>query len=392
MHPVAHRPTPDGDQDLDDDAFDLLDQQQQQQQPVIIDLACLSGLSGLKLLQIDLRDLSIESEAPMMEPPPLHLTFSAAAVRQLAASCRHLVTLDLNGFTQDVLPDEAVVGISRFYSLENLSLLNPRNDQFANHGAEQQAAAGGVGSTQRQMLRSVGWWQLPIGLHSLCLSHIDLTRGSVELSNLMDDRNKHADSDSIDNSVQADIIQLESVGQQQSQQTVASEPPPDFAAIASLITSDASNRTYTLHSLCGRSDCCLAAPVESSLGNHAAAQQVSAASNASPSKLRSYLNLPSPRLSPTKRVQDMLGSSKRRRDNGDQKDNADECLAAAQQQPGAVQPVGNKQTSSGTSSGSSSLLDDGQLAALLTAAATDKFITLDDVCPCAIRCGNIMCI
>jgi hypothetical protein len=151
-------------------------QQQQQQQDAIIDITALAGLTALQLLQVDLRPLPQQQDLdlnPMPYPMPLQLRFSAAAVQQLAAVWSRLVTLDLSGFGSQLLPADAVAGFSAFRSLKHLSIMSAEG--VLTHGVQDQQQQQQGAGAQAGSSRKVGWWQLPQGLSSLCISHFDLT-------------------------------------------------------------------------------------------------------------------------------------------------------------------------------------------------------------------------
>jgi hypothetical protein len=154
-------------------------QQQRHAQDTVIDITALVGLTALQLLQIDLRPLPQQPDLdlnPMPYPMPLQLRFSAAAVQQLAAVWTKLVTLDLSGFGPQLLPAEAVVGFSAFRALKHLNIMSAEGVLTLGVQDQQQQQQQQQGSAaQAGFTRKVGWWQLPKGLSSLCLSHFDLT-------------------------------------------------------------------------------------------------------------------------------------------------------------------------------------------------------------------------
>jgi hypothetical protein len=154
-------------------------QQQQQGQDTAIDITALAGLTALRLLQIDLKPQPQQPDQDLNPIPysiPLPLRFSAAGVQQLAAVWTNLVTMDLSGFGPQLLPAEAVVGFSAFKTLKHLTIVSAEGVLGA--GVQQQQQHGVVQTPAR---RKVAWWQLPIGLASLCLSHFDLA-GSIDSS------------------------------------------------------------------------------------------------------------------------------------------------------------------------------------------------------------------
>lgn len=81
--------------------------QQQQQQQLPIDLAALSGLGNLRLLQID-SGLRGAGSGADMQPLPLLLT--EEAVQALSGAWTALETLDLSGLGPDMLPEAALTG------------------------------------------------------------------------------------------------------------------------------------------------------------------------------------------------------------------------------------------------------------------------------------------
>uniref|UniRef100_A0A383VCX0 F-box domain-containing protein n=1 Tax=Tetradesmus obliquus TaxID=3088 RepID=A0A383VCX0_TETOB len=161
--------------------------QQQQQQDTGIDITALAGLAALRLLQVDLKphpqlpDLDVADADFLVNPVPyslpLQLRFSAAAVQQLAAVWTNLVTIDLSGFGPQLLPAEAVAGFSAFKNLQHLTIVSAEGVLGAEVQQQQQQQQQG-GAAQAPVSRKVGWWQLPKGLASLCLSHFDLTGSS----------------------------------------------------------------------------------------------------------------------------------------------------------------------------------------------------------------------
>jgi hypothetical protein len=152
-------------------------QQQQHAQDAVMDITALVGLTALQLLQIDLKPLPQQTDLdlnPMPYPMPLQLRFSLAAVQQLAAVWTKLVTLDLSGFGQQLLPAEAVAGFSAFRSLRHLSIMSAEGVlTYGDQGQQQQQQQGRA--AHAGFNRKVGWWQLPKGLSSLCISHFDLS-------------------------------------------------------------------------------------------------------------------------------------------------------------------------------------------------------------------------
>jgi hypothetical protein len=103
------------DGDGNDEFYDELanegqhNQQQQEQQLEPIDLAVLSGLTSLRMLQVD---VALRSYAGGQEHAlrPLPLRLSAASVEALLPAWQKLETLDLSGLGGDLLPEDALTG------------------------------------------------------------------------------------------------------------------------------------------------------------------------------------------------------------------------------------------------------------------------------------------